>query len=53
MRNRLEVILYMLYVPMTMKFCVIAMRIETVHMLDLLVCKEQQIASGNKTYVCS
>ena len=40
---------WLVIIPMTMKLCLRGMPTKTFNIHDLHVCKQQQIASGNKT----
>ena len=40
---------WLVIIPMTMKLCHRGMPTKTFNIHDLYVCKQQQIASGNKT----
>ena len=42
---------WLVIIPMTMKLCPMGMSMKTFNIHDLHVCKQQQIASGNKTNV--
>ena len=53
MYNRSRFYIYVHYwlviIPMTMKLCLRGMPTKTFNIHELQVCKQQQIASGNKT----
>ena len=40
---------WLVIIPMTMKLCLRGMPTKTFNIHELQVCKQQQIASGNKT----